>query len=70
MLNMVSLLIGVAGLAWAAFLPFSGNLNWLLVPLAMAGAIIGMSGRRTTGRDLNMVVVVLGLLRLSLGDIF
>lgn len=67
MLNIVSLLIGIAGLGCAAFLPLPGDLNWLIIPLALVGAIIGMAARRKTGRDLNMVVAVLAAIRLAMG---
>ena len=51
MLNLVSVVIGLVGLAFAAvaFLPLLGWANWLVVPLALIGAAIGMSEPRHRG---------------------
>ena len=44
MFNLVSLIIGVVALICAviAFIPLLGALNWLIIPLAIIGAFIGM----------------------------
>ena len=69
MLNVVSLIIGVVALVLAAvaFLPLLGWANWLIIPLAIVGAVIGMASRSTTGRNLNLFVIVIGVVRLMLG---
>ena len=69
MLNIVSILIGLFALllAFPAFLPFLGWLNWAVVPIAILGAGIGALSKRTSGRNLNLVVIVIGVLRLMLG---
>lgn len=69
MLNLVSVVIGLVGLAFAAvaFLPFLGWANWLVVPLAMIGAAIGIMSRGNAGRNLNLFVIAVGVLRLILG---
>lgn len=70
MLNLASLIIGVVALVCAAiaFLPFLGWANWLILPLAVIGAGIGqLSGSGRAGRNLNLFVIVLGIVRLSLG---
>lgn len=69
MLNIVSLIIGLVALLFAvvAFIPFFGILNWLIVPLALIGAGIGAMSQSNTGRNLNLVVIVIGVLRLWLG---
>lgn len=67
MLNVISLAIGVAGLACALFMTLPGDLNWVIIPLALIGTVIGMAGRRKTGRDLNLAVVVLGCVLLATG---
>ena len=69
MLNIVSLIIGVVALLFAlpAFLPLLGWMNWLVVPLAIVGAGVGAMSSRTSGRNLNLVVIVIGVLRLILG---
>ncbi|HEX2802438.1 MAG TPA: hypothetical protein VHN55_00415 [Sphingomicrobium sp.] len=69
MLNLVSLIIGFVALVFAAiaFLPLLGLANWLVVPLAIFGAAIGAMGRGTAGRNLNILVIVIGVFRLMLG---
>ncbi len=69
MLNLVSLIIGAVALLFGlvAFLPLLGWANWLIIPLAIIGAVIGMAARGTSGRNLNLFVIVVGVIRLSLG---
>jgi hypothetical protein len=69
MLNLVSLIIGVVALLFAviAFLPLLGWANWLIIPLAVIGAGIGIASRNTGGRNLNLFVIVVGIVRLMLG---
>ena len=69
MLNIVSLIIGVVALICTAvaFIPLLGWANWLILPLAVIGAGIGAMSRSTSGRNLNLVVIVIGVLRLMLG---
>lgn len=69
MLNLLSLVIGAVALLLAlpAFLPFLGWANWLVVPMAMIGAAAGILSGRTSGRNLNLFVILVGVLRLMLG---
>ena len=69
MFNLVSLIIGFVALVCAivAFIPLLGALNWLIVPLAIIGAVIGMISRSTAGRNLNLFVILVAIVRLSLG---
>ena len=69
MFNIVSIIIGLVALALAAvaFLPLLGWANWLIIPLAVIGAGIGSMGASKGGRNLNLVVIVIGILRLMLG---
>ncbi len=69
MLNLVSLIIGAVALVLAliAFLPLLGWANWLIIPLAIVGAVVGMASSSTAGRNLNLFVIVVGVLRLMLG---
>ena len=69
MLNLASLIIGVVALIFAviAFLPLLGWANWLIIPLALIGAAVGMASSSNTGRNLNLFVVVVGVIRLMLG---
>jgi hypothetical protein len=69
MLNVVSLIIGIVAAIFVAiaFLPFLGWANWLVVPLAIIGAAIGALSRANAGRNLNIVVIIVGAIRLMLG---
>jgi len=69
MLNLISLIIGAVALVFAvvAFLPLLGWANWLVVPLVILGAAIGAMSSGTAGRNLNIVVIVIGVVRLMLG---
>ena len=69
MLNLASLIIGAVALVFAvvAFLPLLGWANWLIIPLAVIGAAVGMASRSTAGRNLNLFVIVVGVIRLMLG---
>jgi len=69
MLNLVSLIIGGVALVLGvvAFLPLLGWANWLIIPLAIIGAGIGMVSRRSGGRNLNLLVILVGIVRLMIG---
>ncbi|HUE79186.1 MAG TPA: hypothetical protein VMN38_06105 [Sphingomicrobium sp.] len=69
MLNIASLIIGIVALVFAviAFLPLLGWANWLIIPLALIGAAVGMASNSNVGRNLNLFVVVVGIIRLMLG---
>ncbi|MEO5612784.1 MAG: hypothetical protein ABIT68_08590 [Sphingomicrobium sp.] len=69
MLNLASLIIGVVALIFAAvaFLPLLGWANWFIIPLAVIGAAVGMASRGNAGRNLNLFVIVVGIVRLMLG---
>jgi len=69
MFNLVSLIIGFVALlcALVAFIPLLGWANWLIIPLAIIGAVIGMISRGTAGRNLNLFVIIIAVIRLILG---
>ena len=69
MLNLASLIIGIVALIGAliAFLPLLGWANWLIIPLAVIGAGIGQMSGSNTGRNLNLFVIVVGIVRLMIG---
>ena len=69
MLNLVSIIIGFVALVFVviAFLPLLGWANWLVIPLAVIGAAIGAMSRGRAGLNLNILVIVVGTLRLILG---
>ena len=72
MLNVASLIIGLFALLLAifAFFPFLGWAYWMIVPIALVGLLLGVLSSRNTGRNLNLVVIVVGVARLMLGGGF
>lgn len=78
-MGLISLLWGVVALLWLvlAFIPLLGWGNWFLIPFAAVGAIIATigllfthtskRGRAKTGLLLNALVIVVGVIRLSIG---
>jgi hypothetical protein len=72
LLNIVSLIIGVVALVCVAvaFIPLLGILNWVIIPLAVIGAGIGAMSGSNTGRNLNLFVIIVGIVRLMLGGGF
>jgi hypothetical protein len=69
MLNILSIIIGLGALLLLvpAFLPLLGWANWVIIPIAVVGLALGAMSSSNTGRNLNIVVVVIGALRLMLG---
>ena len=69
MLNIVSIIIGVVALLLAipAFIPFLGIINWLVLPVAFIGLVVGVLSRKRSGLQLNLIVLVIAGLRLLLG---
>lgn len=68
MLNIISIIIGVVALLFAipAFLPVLALAYYLIIPLAVIGAVIGAASSSNAGRNLNLFVIVVGVLRLML----
>lgn len=69
MLNILSFVIGLLTLIVMipTIIPLTGWLNWLLVPVALFGALIGMISAKNGGRNFCLIVAGLGALRLFLG---
>lgn len=72
MLNILSILIGLVALVFAipGLVPLLGWINWLVLPLALLGAGLGALSSRTAGRNLNIIVLIVGIARLMLGGGF
>lgn len=69
MLNLASILFGLVTLAFGlvAFIPLLGWMNWLVIPIGIVGAALGAMSSSNSGRNLNLVLIVIFALRLSLG---
>lgn len=72
MLNILSILIGLVALVFAipGLIPLLGWINWLMLPIALIGAGVGALSSSNAGRNLNLIVLVVGMLRLMLGGGF
>ena len=78
-MGLISLLWGVVAMIWmvVALIPLLGWGNWFLIPFAAIGAVIGAigiaitrsenRGRAKAGLVLNGIVIIVGIVRLSLG---
>ena len=69
MFNIISILIGIFAMLCAipAFIPFLGALNWIVIPIALVGLLFGALSSHNSGRNLNILVIVIGVIRLMLG---
>jgi hypothetical protein len=78
-MGLISLLWGIVSICWMviALIPLLGAANWLLIPFAAIGAVIGAigiaitapgnRGRAKAGLLLNVVAIMVGIVRLNLG---
>ena len=68
MLNVVSILIGLVALVLAipALVPVISLINWIVFPIALVGFVVGLLSSKTTGRNLNLVILLVSGLRLFL----
>lgn len=69
MLNFLSLVFGVLSLVIVipATIPFLGWANWLALPLIAIGIVIGQLSSQKSGRNFNLIVLLIAVVRLSLG---
>jgi hypothetical protein len=68
-MNVLSVIIGLMALtiALVGFIPLLGWLNWFAIPLAVVGLVLGLLSQKTSGRNTNLVVLALAIIRLALG---
>jgi len=68
-MNIFSTFVGLAALviALVGFIPLFGWLNWFVIPLAVVGLVLGLLSQKTSGRNINLVVLALAIIRLALG---
>ncbi|MEI9851069.1 MAG: hypothetical protein WDN24_09750 [Sphingomonas sp.] len=69
MLNVVSILLGIVALPimLIALIPLLGWLNYLVLPIALVGVALGAMSDSNAGRNLNIVVAIVGGVRLWMG---
>ncbi|MFD1034259.1 hypothetical protein ACFQ15_06295 [Sphingomonas hankookensis] len=68
MLNIVSIVIGLVALVIAipALIPVVSLMNWIAFPIALVGFVVGLLSSKNTGRNLNLVILIIAGLRLFL----
>lgn len=68
-MNILSILIGLVTLALGlvAFIPLLGWMNWFVIPIGIVGAAVGALSTAKSGRNLNLILIVIFALRLMLG---
>lgn len=69
MFSVLASLIGIFALVLMipTVIPFLGWANWVIVPIALAGAAIGSFSANNMGRNFCLIVAALGILRLYMG---
>lgn len=68
--NILAFLLGLVSLVIVipATIPFLGALNWLALPLIVIGVIVGqLSSSSKAGRNFCLIVLLVAVVRLSLG---
>ena len=68
-MNLISTIIGIVALiaALVALIPLLGWLNWFVIPVVAIGLLLGLLSNKTTGRNINLVVLAIAMFRLFIG---
>ena len=69
MLNLLSILFGIVSLVIVipATIPFLGWANWFALPLIVIGVVLGHISSSNSGRNFNLIVLLIAAVRLTLG---
>lgn len=69
MLSVLASIIGIVALVLMipTVIPFLGWANWLIVPVALLGALIGSFSASNVGRNFCLIVAAIGVIRLVIG---
>lgn len=69
MANLLSILIGLicSPIVFVGAIPLLGWMNWLMLPLVTIGAVIGAFAERKVGLTVNLIILVVGGIRLMIG---
>lgn len=69
MLNLLSIAVGALAFVvmLVGLIPLLGWLNWAAIPLAIIGAALGALSASNAGRNLNILVIIVGGIRLWMG---
>ena len=64
-IGIIALLIMIVGL-----FPLLGWLNWIVIPIAVLGMLLGAFSRNNGGVNLNGIVLIVAIIRLFIGGGF
>ena len=64
-IGIIALLIMIVGL-----FPLLGWLNWIVIPIALLGLLLGAFSRNSGGVNLNGIVLIVAIIRLFIGGGF
>ncbi|MEZ5681952.1 MAG: hypothetical protein R3E14_11755 [Erythrobacter sp.] len=69
MLNFLSILFGIISLVIVipATIPLLGWANWFALPLVVIGTVLGQLSSKDSGRNFCLIVLLIAVLRLSIG---
>ena len=69
MLNVLSIVLGLIALLLAipSAIPLLGWGNWIVLPIAILGAGLGALSSKNAGRNFCLIVLLIAVVRLSLG---
>ena len=67
--NIIAILIGIISLVIVipAQIPLLGWANWFALPLIAIGVVVGQLSRSNAGRNFCILVLLLAVIRLSIG---
>ena len=67
MLNILSILVGLLVLLLTLIGFVFGILNWITIPIGIVGLALGVLSSSNTGRNLNLVLIIICAIRLFIG---
>ena len=69
MLNPISIVVGLVALPFVLLgvIPLLGAVNYLAIPIAIVGLLLGVLSSSNAGRNFNLVVLILAFIRLWAG---
>lgn len=69
MFNLISFLAGLVAalLMIVGLVPLLGWVNWIMLPIAGVGLVFGLLSESDSGRNFNIMVLAVGVVRLWLG---
>lgn len=72
MLNILSILTGLVAVIFVipGLIPLFGWINYAAIPIAVVGLLFGVLSSSNTGRNFNIAILVIAVIRLMLGGGF